>query len=318
VIRGHRAHRGELAVVRRERGVPTLLLNAVLPASSSRLRAPARQLLAPYYRQLAAVGAVTADHAARFAELGVPSPRAHVTGDARFDQVWTRVHASSPNDVLVARLRDAEALTLVAGSTWPEDESVVLDALSDVTGPKRWRVIIAPHEPAEAHLRMLERRLVASHVDCARLVDVEATRGFLPQVVLVDRVGVLADLYRVGDVAYVGGGFHSAGLHSVVEPAALAMPVLYGPRNDNAREAAELAQAGGGRVVRNAEELRLALEAWSVDDAARARDGQAAEAYVRSELGASSPGETPSCCAPSYRARRGPAGLRPGAVRPSA
>jgi len=104
-------------------------------------------------------------------------------------------------------------------------------------------------------------------------------------VVVIDRVGVLADLYAAADAAYVGGGFHRAGLHSVVEPAALEVPVLFGPRHGNAREAAELAAAGGGWEVRDADTLAAALSRLASDGGARAAAGAAAVAYVRSRLG---------------------------------
>src|SRR5690606_24403272 len=84
---------------------------------------------------------------------------------------------------------------------------------------------------------------------------------------------------------YVGGGFHRAGLHSVVEPAALEVPVLFGPRHGNAREAAELAAAGGGWEVRDADTLAAALHRLAEDAGARAAAGAAALAYVRSRLG---------------------------------
>ena len=68
-------------------------------------------------------------------------------------------------------------------------------------------------------------------------------------VVIIDRVGVLGELYALADMAFVGGGFHSAGLHSVLEPASFGAPVLFGPRNDNSRDAALLVQRGGGAAV---------------------------------------------------------------------
>jgi len=104
-------------------------------------------------------------------------------------------------------------------------------------------------------------------------------------VVVVDRVGVLADLYAAADAAYVGGGFHRAGLHSVVEPAALEAAVLFGPRHGNAREAAELAAAGGGWEVRDTDGLAAALRRLAGDPGARTAAGAAALAYVRSRLG---------------------------------
>ncbi len=272
------------------RGVRHVLVNAVLGAGSSRLRAGSRFLLGPAYRRLDAVGAVAKADAARFALLGVSPERVRVTGDARFDQVWARVvrlreAGATERLPLLRRLNDGVATTVVAGSTWPADEARLVPAFARARAAGPLRLIVAPHEPTEAHLVGVERALDAAGVTHARLAAVEASDAPLPEAVVVDRVGVLADLYAIADVAYVGGGFGHDGLHSVVEPAALGVPVLYGPRHGNAREADALAWAGGGTVVRSASELEEMLVALVLDPERRAEAGRAALEFVRSELG---------------------------------
>jgi 3-deoxy-D-manno-octulosonic-acid transferase len=105
-------------------------------------------------------------------------------------------------------------------------------------------------------------------------------------VVLVDRVGVLGDLYALADVAFVGGGFHAAGLHSVLEPAAFGAPVLFGPQYHGSRYAGLLLAAGGGAATRDAGELLAHLERWWADAAARREAGARARDVVRRGLGA--------------------------------
>jgi 3-deoxy-D-manno-octulosonic-acid transferase len=103
---------------------------------------------------------------------------------------------------------------------------------------------------------------------------------------VVDRLGVLADLYTRGDAAFVGGGFGRNGLHSVIEPAAIGVPVLFGPNHGNAREAGALAAAGGGFVVEGAGGLEDRLRDL-MDEPIRIRSlGESARAYVESETGA--------------------------------
>jgi 3-deoxy-D-manno-octulosonic-acid transferase len=267
------------------RGTRVALVNGILPAASSRTGRAARFFLRSAYARLDRVGAVSAADAERFATLGVPASRLVQTGDARFDQVWLRLNAAErAGAVVAARLRE-ERPTLVAGSTWPPDEERLLPAFARYAAARSARLIIAPHEPDEAHLRALEQRLEREGLDHARLSRVEPAGVLLPSVVVVDRVGVLADLYAAGDVAYVGGGFHRAGLHSVVEPAALGVPVLFGPRHGNAREAAELIAAGGGFAVADADAAALRLGHLLDDRAARDLAGAAAAAYVKSRLG---------------------------------
>ena len=102
----------------------------------------------------------------------------------------------------------------------------------------------------------------------------------------MDTVGVLAEAYRLGDVAYVGGGF-TTGVHSVIEPAIAGMPVLFGPMHTNSFEALQLLERGGGFCVRNEHEIGERLGALLGDDEARARSGACARGYVESQLGAS-------------------------------
>src|SRR5204862_2155049 len=128
------------------------------------------------------------------------------------------------------------------------------------------RLVIAPHEPSAAHLVAVERWAAGDGLRCARLGGAAAGEA---DVVLVDVVGVLGDLYALADVAYVGGGFHDAGLHSVVEPAAFGAPVLFGPRWDMSRDAGLLRSRGGGAPVADENDLARHLRAWLSDDAAR-------------------------------------------------
>ncbi len=277
----------ELVAQARARGVPCLLVNATLREGSSRLRPAARWLLTPAYAGLAAVGAASAPDGRLFARLGVPPERVFVTGDARFDQVWSRL-AGRAEPALAGVGRERGRFTLVAGSTWPRDHRVLAPAWVEAAALERMRLIVAPHEPDGRHLAEVERTLDAVGVPHLRLSEAErgaADPALEEAAVVVDRLGVLADLYRIADAAYVGGGFGSAGLHSVVEPAALGVPVLFGPRHGNAREAAELAAAGGGVEVRGRTQVVAALLRFARSTAEGRAAGAAAREYVESRLG---------------------------------
>lgn len=266
-------------------GVRLAMINAVLSAQSSRLTGMSRLVLGPAYRRLDAVGAITRADADRFPRLGVEQDRIRVTGDARFDQVYARVQALDSNNPLLARLRDEKRTTLVAGSTWSTDEAELIPAFAAARKGCPLRLIIAPHEPDNAHLRGLENRLDAAGLKHARLGAIEATQDLLPEVVVVDRVGVLADLYAIAQVAYVGGGFHGAGLHSVIEPAALGVPVIFGPRHGNAREADELAGKGGGFVASDGPAFANYLLDLTARPAHRRTASEAARSFVAAKLG---------------------------------
>jgi 3-deoxy-D-manno-octulosonic-acid transferase len=284
-------------------GARMVMVNAVLSEGSGRLRWLGRSFLEAAYRRLDQVGAVSEAHADRYEILGVPPGRIRITGDARFDQVWRRIEDRGlaairdapdaadrvPDDLRPVWdvLHDPDAFTLVAGSTWPADEKVLFPALGVLRRTRNLRLVIAPHEPTAQHLEALERRLDRHPVRHSRLGALVAARGAPPEVVVVDRLGILADLYALGDAAYVGGGFGNSGLHSVIEPAALGVPVLFGPHHGNAREAGALAAAGGGFVVEGPGGLEDRLREL-MDEPFRIRGiGQSARTYVESETGAS-------------------------------
>jgi 3-deoxy-D-manno-octulosonic-acid transferase len=270
-------------------GVPMALLGATLPPGSSRLRGAARALLAPAYTRLAHVAAISADDAARFGSLGVPPERRSVMGDAHFDRVLARADAVDPASPLLAPLQDASRPTIVAGSTWPADEERLLGSLARLAGEGvRWRLLLVPHEPTAAHLAASERLLERHGLSYRRLGDVPADDTH--DVVLVDRVGVLGELYALASIAYVGGGWGRAGLHSVLEPAAYGVPILFGPHHANAREAGELVRAGAAFAVPDAAALGRTLRGLLADAESRLRAGRAARAYVHANLGAAARG----------------------------
>lgn len=174
--------------------------------------------------------------------------------------------------------------TLVAGSTWPADEAVLLPAWVELRRAVRGaRMVIAPHEPTSAHLEAIERWAGEHGIVLARLGAAAAPEA---EVVLVDRVGVLGDLYALADAAYVGGGFHAAGLHSVLEPAAFGAPVAFGPRFEASRDALLLDDARGGAPVHDANDLADILCEWLGGPAVRDRAGERAREVVRAGLGA--------------------------------
>jgi 3-deoxy-D-manno-octulosonic-acid transferase len=178
---------------------------------------------------------------------------------------------------------DGSRLTIVAGSTWPSDEAALLPAITALRARRPGvRLVIAPHEPTTAHLEPIEQWAEHERFRFARLDA--ATRG--DDVVLVDRVGVLGDLYALADVAFVGGGFHAAGLHSVLEPAAFGAPVLFGPRYGQSRDAVLLVERTGGVSGADSDALLATLNVWCDNESVRHASGERARALVRSGVGA--------------------------------
>lgn len=268
-------------------GVPTALVAATLPPSSSRTGFPARPVLRPSMQRLALVAAIAADDGERFRALGVRAEALEVTGDPGVDSAATRAAAVDRDAPWLRPLLAGDRPTLVAGSTWPADEAVLLPALGRLrTRCPELRLVIAPHEPDDHHIPPLVDGLSRAGWSPVSLAAVERGEAPDPDAVVVDRVGVLAALYAAGTWAYVGGGFHDAGLHSVLEPAALGVPVLFGPAHDNARAARALLDTGGARLVDDSEGVEAVLGAW-LDEPAEARAaGEAALGWIDRHRGA--------------------------------
>ena len=265
------------------RGTRLGLISATLARGSSRRSGLAGALLRSTYARLDRVGAISADDADRLIALGVPSSRVTITGDTRYDQVWARARRVDRGSALLHSLT-SDRPTLVAGSTWPADEAVLLPAWSRVRGRVPGaRLIIAPHEPTLEHLASIERWALDEGVSLARLGTPAEQSA---DVVLVDRVGVLGDLYALATAAYVGGGFHAAGLHSVLEPAAFGAPVVFGPRHEASRDATLLADDDAAVSVSNGNGLLVALERWLGSASDRGAAGDAALRVVHRGLGA--------------------------------
>ena len=268
------------------RGTRMGLVSATLADASSRRSPLASSLLRGAYACLERVGAISAEDADRLIALGVPASRVSVTGDTRYDQVWSRAQGVKRDSELLAPLTAPERFTLVAGSTWPTDEAQLLPAWSSIMrrhASSRPRLVIAPHEPTTAHLAPIERWAAAESLRIARLSAPDAP---LADVILVDRVGVLGDLYALADVAFVGGAFHAAGLHSVLEPAAFGAPVLFGPRYHASRDAALLLDADAALSAASSGDLERALDHWITHADERRAAGDAARSLVHRGLGA--------------------------------
>ena len=146
----------ELAVRAAARGTTVALVAATVSPGSGRLRWPARALLRAGYEAVGAAAAVSEEDAERLARLGVSPERIRVLGDPRYDSVVERIAGVSDGEPLLRFGRGAP--TLVAGSTWPEDEAVLLAAFARVraTHPAA-RLVLVPHEPTARHLLAAER-----------------------------------------------------------------------------------------------------------------------------------------------------------------
>src|SRR5213594_4643523 len=282
----------ELTLAAARRGVKLGLISATVSSESSRLRWPTRRWAHSAYAALDSIGTISDDDGRRLEQLGARPEAIAVTGDTRYDSVTERAERLDRTREPLARLATVATgtFTIVAGSTWPADEAVLLPAFADllVQVPAA-RLLLAPHEPHPDHLAGIAERL--RHLKLPRPVRLSQLEHAKPgPVIVVDRVGILADLYSLGDTAFVGGGFHRAGLHSVLEPAVFGVPIVFGPHWRMSRDAALLLDQGGAVALPPPGDARHPLHAqwlvWHHDPAARKSAGTAAKQMVAEGRGA--------------------------------
>jgi 3-deoxy-D-manno-octulosonic-acid transferase len=253
------------------RGVPLVLASArVSPRSVKRYARLAR-----FFRETLAngivIGAQSESDAERFLAIGASRRNTHVTGNLKFDY-------SLPPDVH-ERARQIRAWlgagrpVWVAGSTHEGEEEIALAAHARIREARPDALLVlAPRKPQrfDAVGALLKRQGVR-HVRRSSGQPVPADTS----VVLVDTLGELVTFYGAADVAFVAGSLVPIGGHNLLEPAALAKPVLTGPYTQNAVGIAELLiDVGAAHVVRDAEELAARVTGYFADPAAAARDGR--------------------------------------------
>ena len=259
------------------------MISATLPEGSSRRGGLASLVLRDAYAALDLVGAVDDADATRLVGLGVRPEVISVTGDTRYDQVWQRADGVDRASTLLARFA-GDRPTIVAGSTWPSDLNQLFPAFEQLRATHaNARFIIAPHETGAEYVDPITAWGGRIGAKVARLDHPDSGSA---DVVIVDRFGVLGDLYALASVAFVGGGFHDAGLHSVLEPAAFGAPVIFGPRHQRSRDAALLIAAGAARSCRDAADIAQTVGGWFSGPARRRETGACGAALVERSRGA--------------------------------
>ena len=277
-------------------GVPIIVVAGTLHAESKRLSSFAKPFFRSVHRHIRVHCAISEEDAARFQELCSPAHEIVVTGDTRYEQVYRRAIAVEPDaeffpgqETLGRSSYTTKRPILIAGSTYAEDEKVLLPAyqLLRQNIPEDFpHLILVPHEPTPERVKEIRGYLDREKLphrcfsELTSEMDLSAVDVFI-----VDRVGLLAKLYRMADIAFVGGSFRGS-VHNVMEPAAMAKPVIFGPTIQNAYEASLLVDRGGAKLVRTAVELADAIVAWLQDDAARTTAGSIGKQLIEANLGA--------------------------------
>jgi 3-deoxy-D-manno-octulosonic-acid transferase len=205
-------------------------------------------------------------------EIGITN--FEVCGDTRFDRVMQirKNYRAIPE---IERFRGNSRL-LVAGSTWPQDEELVLDAIASVTDPVK--LLLVPHNIGEKFIQATIDKLQARKLSYS-LYSNGINNG--SKVLVLNTMGMLSRTYNYGDVAYIGGGFNG-GLHNCLEPAVYGIPVMfYGEDYVKYNEAVDLLNMGAGFRVQNATDIQNIINSLLADPARMAVIRGELENYFR-------------------------------------
>jgi len=208
---------------------------------------------------------------------GISIKNVSISGDTRFDRV---IEAVQQKKELPAAASFAEGYkVIVAGSTWKEDEEFLQKALQQL--PDDWKLILVPHEVHDSHINEIGKLFSDA---CVRWSQYNNERD--KRVLIVDKIGLLLQLYQYANVAWIGGGFGKAGVHNILEAAAYGIPCAYGPIFHQFNEGGELIDAGGAITTNNPAAFALQIQEWQKDTTSYRKSADTASNYIFTHGGA--------------------------------
>lgn len=265
-----------------QRSIPTILANARLSERSARGYARLGAFTRETFGRIGLVAAQSPADAERFLGLGLPSDRVRVTGSIKFD---VRLPASLKEQAEALRRSWAGRPVWVAASTREGEDERILDAHREVlrTLPEALLVLVPRHPERFDRVAQLCQR--------EGFLSVRRSSGAVcgpdVQVLLGDTMGELTLFLAAADVAFVGGSLVPTGGHNVLEPAALGLPVVFGPHMFNFAMISRMLLAEGAALeVTSARALAEVITEWLSDASLRARFGENGLRVVEANRGA--------------------------------
>ncbi|QXP80072.1 MULTISPECIES: 3-deoxy-D-manno-octulosonic acid transferase [Winogradskyella] len=204
-----------------------------------------------------------------------------VSGDTRFDRVSNQLKVD--NSVSFIERFKNDNLCVVFGSSWPEDDKLYLGYINETTNSEV-KFIIAPHNMKPSYISSLKSQLKVKTICFSELKPEDNLANF--NVFILDTIGYLSKVYSYADIAYVGGGAGTTGLHNILEPAVFGIPILIGENYEKFPEAKALIDLRGVTSLENSTVFGSTLNALLTDDVLRKTQGQITKSYIESNKGA--------------------------------
>lgn len=258
-----------------KKGIPTYMVSAIFRPNQIFFRwygFPIRKILDKYNR------ICVQDENSKLLLSTIHVDNVDVCGDTRFDRVMDIKKQKTEKLKLIElfvepRKADNKEFIFVAGSSWPKDEDIFIPYFNTHLDIK---LIIAPHEIDEVHLKYIENNLARPSIRYSQATE-ENIQNY--DCVIIDCFGILSSIYAYGNIGYVGGGF-GVGIHNVLEVAAHGVPVIFGPNFKKFKEAHDLIENGGGYAINDLQSFNGLMDEFLQYDDSLAAAGKYAEQYV--------------------------------------
>jgi len=201
-----------------------------------------------------------------------------LSGDTRFDRVFSITKQRKKLDFIDSFSKDK--ITLVAGSTWPEDEEIIINYINNESS-KNEKFIIAPHNIKEEGILQL---IASCKKTICRYSD--AKKNPNTQVIIIDSIGILTSVYAYATLAYVGGGFNKSGIHNILEPATYGLPIMIGPNFKKFNEAKELVHLEACMSIYDQKSFNKVFLNLIKSNEEISRKGKISKSYILKNVGA--------------------------------
>ncbi|HIP48122.1 MAG TPA: 3-deoxy-D-manno-octulosonic acid transferase [Lutibacter sp.] len=202
-----------------------------------------------------------------------------LSGDTRFDRVYSLIQHKKELELVALFTQNNP--TLVAGSTWGKDETILINYINTKASDSE-RFIIAPHNIKPAEIEKLTQNITKKTLRYSKATPKNIQQA---RVLIIDSIGLLTSVYSYGNIAYVGGGF-GAGIHNILEPATYGMPILIGPNYQKFQEALDLIEKMACFEIQTQENLNEKLQEFFTNKEKATTVGKIAKQYILDNIGA--------------------------------
>jgi 3-deoxy-D-manno-octulosonic-acid transferase len=206
-----------------------------------------------------------------------------VSGDTRFDRVVSILERDNSLD-FIEQFKDNKTTTVI-GSSWPKDESLLVNYINQSSDEVKF--IIAPHNIKQEQILNLKNQIQKKTILFSENVETRLIASLQEyNVFIIDTIGILTKIYSYADIAYVGGGLGTSGLHNILEPATFGVPVVIGPNYSHFAEATALVNMEGCISIQNQTQLNEAFDLLLHNEDERLEKGHICSTFVQMNKGA--------------------------------